>query len=119
MCVFVACADAPPEETVGLIVWSAAEIAVTMVCIGIPVCRPLYKRWLEKFASNLSGTNSGYKKHGSSSRGPRYGLRTIGGSTMPGATQWYVHSRVDSPLDVSHIRNIQGGRRRNKKNSSN
>ncbi len=28
------------EDTVGLIVWSAAEIAVTMICIGIPVCRP-------------------------------------------------------------------------------
>ncbi|KAM7219069.1 hypothetical protein V8F06_005507 [Rhypophila decipiens] len=29
------------EDTVNLIVWSAAELAITMVCAGIPVIRPL------------------------------------------------------------------------------
>lgn len=85
------------DDTVGLIVWSAAEIAVTMICIGIPVCRPLYKRWLEKLSTyrSRSGTaSSGYQRqqhkdqNGEGSDGPRYGLRTFGGGTMPGASQW-------------------------------
>jgi len=67
------------KDTVGLIVWSAAEIAVTMICIGIPVCRPLYKRFLDKVGSRDA---SGYVKQPPS--GPRYGLKTFGGSTMPG-----------------------------------
>ncbi|GAB1319258.1 Integral membrane protein pth11 [Madurella fahalii] len=82
------------KDTVGLIVWSAAEIAVTMICIGIPVCRPLYKRFLDKISTNGTGSG-GYKKHsvgggrsGRSGGGPRYGLRTFGGSTMPGASTW-------------------------------
>ncbi|KXX75860.1 hypothetical protein MMYC01_207351 [Madurella mycetomatis] len=79
------------KDTVGLIVWSAAEIAVTMICIGIPVCRPLYKRFLDKLSSNGTGSG-GYKKYsadgGRSGGGPRYGLRTFGGSTMPGSSRW-------------------------------
>lgn len=31
------------EDTVPLIVWSAAELTVTMVCIGVAVLIPLYK----------------------------------------------------------------------------
>ncbi|KAK4194408.1 hypothetical protein QBC40DRAFT_34878 [Triangularia verruculosa] len=72
------------KDTVGLIVWSAAEIAITMICIGIPVVRPLYKGFLEKLSSNARST-SGYKKQTRS--GQRYGLKTIGGSTMPGASR--------------------------------
>lgn len=62
-----------------------------MICIGIPVCRPLYKRFLDKFSTNGTGSG-GYKKHSAgdcrSGGGPRYGLRTFGGSTMPGASRW-------------------------------
>ncbi|KAK3353365.1 hypothetical protein B0T25DRAFT_607625 [Lasiosphaeria hispida] len=72
---------------IGLIVWSAAEIAVTMICIGIPVIRPLYKQALDRMFSG--DTSRGYQKQGaagdetgSNNRG--YGLRTIGGSAMPG-----------------------------------
>ncbi|KAF9877444.1 hypothetical protein CkaCkLH20_05144 [Colletotrichum karsti] len=64
------------NDTVGLIVWSAAEIAVTMICIGIPVCRPLYKRYLEKLTSRDSDK---YPEH---SEGASYGLRTFGGAPM-------------------------------------
>ncbi|KAI1262796.1 hypothetical protein F5Y18DRAFT_396320 [Xylariaceae sp. FL1019] len=40
------------KDTVDLIVWHAAEIAVTMIGIGIPVCLPLYKGALDRlFAS--------------------------------------------------------------------
>ncbi|KAK3940295.1 hypothetical protein QBC46DRAFT_127916 [Diplogelasinospora grovesii] len=82
------------KDTVGLIVWSAAEIAVTMICIGIPVCRPLYKRFLDRL---LSKGNSGYQKQGASN-GPRFGLRTFGGSAMP--NRW--ESNADGKSQVSH-----------------
>ncbi|KAK1992519.1 hypothetical protein LX36DRAFT_554168, partial [Colletotrichum falcatum] len=36
------------RDTVYLIVWSGGEIAVTMTCIAIPVCRPFYKRYFKK-----------------------------------------------------------------------
>ncbi|KAI0144481.1 hypothetical protein GGR57DRAFT_517962 [Xylariaceae sp. FL1272] len=43
------------KDTVDLIVWHAAEIAVTMIGIGIPVCLPLYKGALDRlFASRRS-----------------------------------------------------------------
>ncbi|KAH7169286.1 hypothetical protein DER46DRAFT_624507 [Fusarium sp. MPI-SDFR-AT-0072] len=53
------------KDPAGLIVWSAAEMTVTMICIGIPVCRPLYKN---KYREQNSGAS--------------YPLQTIGGSTM-------------------------------------
>lgn len=46
-------ADLLPEDTVPLIVWSCAEQVVTMVCIGIPLLRPLYRRVFSG-GSNLS-----------------------------------------------------------------
>lgn len=64
------------EDTVGLIVWSAAEIAVTMICIGIPVCRPLYKNFLDRLLSGVPSRNE------RPSHTP-LGLYTIGGSAMP------------------------------------
>ena len=35
---------APPEDTVGLIIWSAVELAVTLFCVGLPTLAPLYRR---------------------------------------------------------------------------
>ncbi|RKK16516.1 hypothetical protein BFJ66_g15770 [Fusarium oxysporum f. sp. cepae] len=64
------------KDPVGLIVWSAAEMTVTMICIGIPVCRPLYKKYLSKRSSRNS---SKYREQNS---GAPYPLQTIGGSTM-------------------------------------
>lgn len=31
------------EDTVNLIIWSAVELAVTLICVGIPTVRPLYR----------------------------------------------------------------------------
>ena len=68
-----------------------------MICIGIPVCRPLYKRWMDKVLTYRSKSASGasaYRKQqkgGDGSNkpsGPVYGFRTFGGSTMPGASQF-------------------------------
>lgn len=51
------------EDTVNLNIWSAAELAITMVCAGIPVLRPLLRRGM---AGTSQGTSqsSGYYKHG-------------------------------------------------------
>ncbi|KAJ4184480.1 hypothetical protein NW759_017023 [Fusarium solani] len=65
------------EDTVSLVVWTAAEIAVTMVCIGIPVCRPLYKRYLEKWTSRDAS-----RYHPQNGEAIPYPLRTFGGSTL-------------------------------------
>ncbi|KAF4446713.1 hypothetical protein F53441_9646 [Fusarium austroafricanum] len=62
------------KDPVGLIVWSAAEMTVTMICIGIPVCRPLYKKYFSKWSS---GDSSKYLEQRS---GGSYPLQTIGGS---------------------------------------
>ncbi|KAH7312592.1 hypothetical protein B0I35DRAFT_59363 [Stachybotrys elegans] len=64
------------RDTVGLIVWSAAEIAVTMICISIPVCRPLYKKYIDKLTS--TGGSKGHDNPPSHDMP----LRTFGGSTM-------------------------------------
>ncbi|EAA33354.2 hypothetical protein GE21DRAFT_5928 [Neurospora crassa] len=71
------------HDTVGLIVWSSAEIAITMICIGIPVCRPLYKSFFEKIISSRNGSG-GYQKQQSGGASQSLGLRTIGGGVIPG-----------------------------------
>ncbi|KAJ4409992.1 hypothetical protein N0V85_004023 [Neurospora sp. IMI 360204] len=73
------------RDTVGLIVWSSAEIAITMICIGIPVCRPLYKSFFNKIISSRNGTSRGYQKQsGGGGATGHVGLRTIGGGAIPG-----------------------------------
>ncbi|TDZ31047.1 Satratoxin biosynthesis SC1 cluster protein 4 [Colletotrichum spinosum] len=68
------------KDTVGLIVWHAAELAVTMVCIGIPVCRPLFKGWLNKFTSRNGSKPTGpYTRDMTGSNG-NFLMRTIGGT---------------------------------------
>lgn len=69
----------PAEDTVGLIIWSAAEIAVTMICIAVPVCRPLYNRFLDKFTSRGTGS---YQRQNGSGQTPGFALHTFGGSTL-------------------------------------
>ncbi|KAK1973974.1 hypothetical protein LZ30DRAFT_609350 [Colletotrichum cereale] len=67
------------KDTVQLIIWHACELAVTMVCIGIPVCRPLYKGWLNKLSSRGGSTPGAYTKDLADSNNG-FGLRTIGGT---------------------------------------
>ncbi|KAK8018824.1 hypothetical protein PG991_008014 [Apiospora marii] len=80
------------KDTVGLIVWSAAEIAVTMICIGIPVCRPLYKRLLNQLTSS---DGSKYKKRDEEC--DAFAMHTFGGSTLK--------PRDSSALDAAAGRN--------------
>ncbi|KAK2000578.1 hypothetical protein LX36DRAFT_418290 [Colletotrichum falcatum] len=67
------------KDTVQLIVWHACELAVTMVCIGIPVCRPLYKGWINKLSSR-GGSNSGTYTKNLADSNSAFGLKTIGGT---------------------------------------
>lgn len=114
------------EVTVGLIVWSAAEIAVTMICIGIPVCRPLYKQYLDKLTSN--DQSKGADVSGGPNRSHEHPLRTFGGTTMhrldDDATDAYSRKNISStdrkigvkgPFNQSYA---VGGRQQSPNNSS-
>ncbi|KAK4096346.1 hypothetical protein N658DRAFT_511291 [Parathielavia hyrcaniae] len=77
------------KDSVGLIVWSSAEMAVTLICIGIPVCRPLYKRAFRLLLGEISSSSQGYQKqsagpdgNGNNSRSLSVPLRTIGGGLV-------------------------------------
>lgn len=59
-----------------LIIWHAAELTVTMVAIGIPVCRPLWKGWVSRL---LPGGDQDQMYSDSYYSGQQ---RTIGGSEM-------------------------------------
>lgn len=95
-------------------------MAITLICIGIPVCRPLYSRIFKTITSSARST--GYQKHGdqeaSSSAGKHTDnnsgivLRTIGGGTMdrgngeryqgpPHRPQQQQQGKSDSDSDLS------------------
>ncbi|KAK1996459.1 hypothetical protein LX36DRAFT_722980 [Colletotrichum falcatum] len=83
------------KDTVYLIVWSAAEIAVTMTCIAIPVCRPFFNRYIRRFTT---GDDSGYNRQ---SDRPELALNTIGGTPFKrklseNAGNSLQHSRITS-----------------------
>ncbi|GKT47865.1 uncharacterized protein ColSpa_08046 [Colletotrichum spaethianum] len=50
-----------------------------MVCIGVPVCRPLFKGWFNKFSSRGGSNPGAYTKDLADSNGG-FGLKTIGGT---------------------------------------
>ena len=68
------------EDSVGLIVWSAAEMAVTLICIGIPVCRPLYKRMFQRILGESRTGGGGYQTQ--SADIDSLALSTIGGGLV-------------------------------------
>lgn len=73
------------KDIVGIIIWHAAELCTTMVCIGIPVCRPLYKDWFVNWTSvRRSGEEtggSGWLRGGKDDSGDGvFTMHTIGGS---------------------------------------
>lgn len=70
------------KDSVGLIVWSSAEMAITLICIGIPVCRPLYKRAFRRLWGESAA--AGYRKQsgGNDGDGSSHALRTIGGGLL-------------------------------------
>lgn len=71
--------------TVSFIIWTMAEAFVTLVCIGLPILRPLLTRWFPRL---WMCTRSRFKKHSDkldSGPQPVFAMHTIGGGEMWGS----------------------------------
>lgn len=67
-----------------MIIWHAAELSVTLICMGIPVCRPLYG----KLPLDGISRQQPRQDQGTAGEGIRYGVHTthtIGGSDFNGS----------------------------------
>ncbi|KAF4962987.1 hypothetical protein FSARC_8964 [Fusarium sarcochroum] len=64
-------------DTVPLIIWSSAEMAITLICIGIPTLRPFWRRVIRGLKTS---SDKYYKRHGEGSEelGYRMGNMTAG-----------------------------------------
>ncbi|KAM0275918.1 hypothetical protein ACHAQH_007260 [Verticillium albo-atrum] len=73
------------DVPVAVIVWSQVETSLTLICVGIPVCRPLWSRSIGKWWQSRRGES--YQRQNDPRDPPSdpIGLHTIGGGTMPGA----------------------------------
>lgn len=69
------------DVPVNVIVWSQVETALTLICVGIPVCRPLWSRQLRQWfqARSNSAPDQNEEDHSEP-----VGLYTIGGGDMSG-----------------------------------
>ncbi|KAK2598648.1 hypothetical protein N8I77_012043 [Diaporthe amygdali] len=73
---------------VDILIWHAADVTTQLLCIGVTVCRPLYKDWLNRVADHIEGvSNPAADTKQDSTYGARkapdlIALRTIGGSAM-------------------------------------
>ncbi|KAL2209479.1 hypothetical protein CC79DRAFT_1396368 [Sarocladium strictum] len=65
------------QDTVPLIIWSSVEMAVTMVCIGIPVTMPLWRLLLGKGSSSADRNYRKYKRHDDGSEPRGYPLDNV------------------------------------------
>lgn len=73
------------DSTASFVVWTAAEVFVTLICIGIPILRPLLARCFPGFWMFSKST---YNKQSGDldSEGPAvFATHTIGGGVMLGA----------------------------------
>jgi hypothetical protein len=85
-------------------VWSAAEIAVTLICIGIPVCRPLYKRAFRRLFGEIS--SAGYQKQSNNNvESGSVPLRTIGGGLIGADGKPVVRSKKDTAASNGNSKN--------------
>ncbi|KAF9768753.1 hypothetical protein IL306_013901 [Fusarium sp. DS 682] len=96
------------KDPVGLIVWSAAEMTVTMICISIPVCRPLYKKYFSKWSS------CGSSKYREQNSGASYPLQTIGGSTMYPAQVHKKDSKSEASVKEYERKDVGGSYTKNR-----
>ncbi|KAB8236693.1 uncharacterized protein BDW43DRAFT_308370 [Aspergillus alliaceus] len=69
------------EDTVPLIIWSAVELAATLICVGIPTVRPLYRRIVH--GSSAKESHEGYKQQDERSSGSGSGNRGKPTFSMP------------------------------------
>lgn len=72
------------DVPVAVIVWSQVEGALTLICVGIPVCRPLWTRYIAKWWQSRQGSSYIRQSEPTDQSDP-VGLETIGGGKMPGA----------------------------------
>ncbi|GIK07119.1 hypothetical protein Aspvir_002774 [Aspergillus viridinutans] len=71
------------ESTVDLIIWSAVELAVTLICVGIPSIRPLYRHVVH--GSRFKESNEGYKKYDESGESnPAIHMKPLGRKARKG-----------------------------------
>ncbi|KAF7169151.1 hypothetical protein CNMCM5623_001938 [Aspergillus felis] len=97
------------EDTVDLIIWSAVELAVTLICVGIPTIRPLYRHIVH--GSRFKESNEGYKKHEESGeihmkplgKKPRKGDLDTTTSTVLGDTGFDI-PRGENSSYVQHVK---------------
>lgn len=77
---------------VDVLIWHAADVTTQLFCIGVTVCRPLYKSWLYRVADHIESVS---KTAGDTNQDSTYGarkapdliaLRTIGGSAVKPAS---------------------------------
>lgn len=64
-----------PEDTVSLVIWSGVELAVTLICVGIPTVRPLYRVIVH--GSNLEDSEGRYVKYVDSSESSRFRMKNL------------------------------------------
>lgn len=73
---------------VDVLIWHAADVTTQLFCIGVTVCRPLYKNWLNRVADHIEGASNsaGYKRqdstYGARKAPELIALRTIGGGVV-------------------------------------
>lgn len=95
----------PLDDTVDLMVWSAAELCLTLLCIAIPVLRPLYQVIRGRGSSAAGYYPSSSRDQKSSQNFPMNNVRSKnkvypGRDVMP--TETSVHrSRGDNDSDES------------------
>ncbi|KAG8159905.1 hypothetical protein KVR01_010542 [Diaporthe batatas] len=73
------------------LIWHAADHTTQLLCIGITVCRPLYKDWLYRVADRIEGPFTTAETTKGSGYGAQKGadaiaLRSIGGGMINSAT---------------------------------
>lgn len=73
------------DVPVAVIVWSQVETAVTLICVGIPVCLPLWTRLFRKLQGKRNSNGPPNQRPQNDVVGEPIGLKTFGGSPMPGA----------------------------------
>lgn len=99
------------EDTVDLVIWSGVELAVTLICVGIPTVRPLYRTIVH--GSKPESSSDRYNKQSDSNNSSRFRMRnlmkdnTLFSVTQEGRTESYItrnNNRSDEEILVG-----QGG----------
>lgn len=79
-------------------IWHEADITSQLLCIGVSVCRPLYKDWLNNVVVKIGSTTGSALRSKSTGVGSGFSviaLQTVGGSSVVPKS-----SRKDSIMDM-------------------